>query len=78
MITRLIEQRTFNDPTVSAEDVATRVVDALYSGYGSQMCVPESLNWTSLIRGMPGWLQEGLRDKVSTMLVMALENSKSG
>ncbi|KAH7010480.1 hypothetical protein EDB80DRAFT_750812 [Ilyonectria destructans] len=78
MITRLIEQRTFNDPTVSADDVATRVVDALYSGYGSQMCVPESLNWTSMIRGMPAWLQEGLRDNVSTVLVTALEKSKSG
>ncbi|KAF7557081.1 hypothetical protein G7Z17_g901 [Cylindrodendrum hubeiense] len=74
--TPLIEKLTtggkLKDPSLSPDEVAIRVVDALYSGYGAQMVIPENLGWTSLIRGLPGWMQESLRDTVSIGLLKSL------
>ncbi|VUC38070.1 unnamed protein product [Clonostachys rosea] len=72
MIARLKEQGKMRDPTVSPEEVAGRVVDQLYSTYGAQIVVPGSLGWVSLLRGFPGWLQEGIRDSVSVDLLSAM------
>lgn len=73
MISKLIEQGILKDPTVSADDVANRVVDQLYSGYGAQMVVPESMRPVSLMRCLPGWLQESMRDSISVNFLKALD-----
>ncbi|KAH7276241.1 hypothetical protein B0J15DRAFT_558461, partial [Fusarium solani] len=62
MIAKLKEQGKMRDPTVTPEEVADRIVDQLYSTYGAQIVVPESLGWVSLLRGFPGWLQDSMRD----------------
>lgn len=72
MIAKLKEQGKLQDPTVSPEEVADMVVNQLYSGYGAQIVVPESLGWVSLLRGFPGWLQESIRDRGSLGLLRAM------
>lgn len=75
MVSRLVEQGKLKDPTVSADEVADCVVDQLYSGYGAQLVVPSSMRWVSLLRGLPGWLQESMRDTVSVNLLKAMDPS---
>ncbi|KAH7120516.1 hypothetical protein EDB81DRAFT_914163 [Dactylonectria macrodidyma] len=74
MIADLVKQGKLNDTTVTAEEVAEKVVSQILSGYGSQIIVPSGLGWTSMIRGLPGWIQEVLRDKVSLTLLRALSS----
>ncbi|EWG38640.1 hypothetical protein FVEG_01814 [Fusarium verticillioides 7600] len=74
LIADLIAKGKMKDTTISAESVADGVVNQLYTGYGAQVIVPNSSAWTSLIRGFPGWIQEGLRDKVSLGLLHAIAN----
>jgi hypothetical protein len=69
----MIESGKLKDTTISADDVATAIVNQLYSGYGGRIVCPESLGWTSLIRGLPGWLQESLRDKVTIGFLKAID-----
>ncbi|KPM44520.1 hypothetical protein AK830_g2009 [Neonectria ditissima] len=72
MISKIKEQGRLQDPTVSPEEVAERIVSQLYSTYGAQIVVPESLGWVSLLRGFPGWLQETMRDSVSVGFLKAM------
>lgn len=72
MIAKLKEQGKMRDSTVTSEEVACRIVDQLYSTYGAQIVVPESLGWVSFLRGFPGWLQESVRDSVSVDLLRAM------
>ncbi|KAG4269335.1 hypothetical protein FPRO04_12024 [Fusarium proliferatum] len=62
------------DTVTPVEVVADRICDQVYSGYGAQILVPSNLWWTSLIRGLPGWLQESLRNQVSLILMTAMGN----
>ena len=41
------------------------------SGYGAQLIVPETAWGSSLIRGMPAWIQESFRDEISKTLLRA-------
>ncbi|KAK7417252.1 hypothetical protein QQX98_004686 [Neonectria punicea] len=72
MISKIKEQGKLQDPTVSPEEVADRMVNQLYSTYGAQIVIPESLGWVSLLRGFPGWLQESMRDSVSLGFLKAM------
>ncbi|WAO87442.1 Hypothetical protein NCS54_00475100 [Fusarium falciforme] len=72
MIAKPKEEGKMRDPTVTPEEVAGRIVNQLYSTYGAQIVVPESLGWVSLLRGFPGWLQESVRDSVSVDLLRAM------
>jgi hypothetical protein len=74
MIADLVEGGKLKDTPVTPEDVADRIVNQVLSGFGSQIIVPQSLGWTSMIRGFPGWLQEALRDKVTILLINANDN----
>jgi hypothetical protein len=71
MIADLVEGGKLKDTPVTAEDVADGIVNQVLSGFGAQIIVPSSLGWTSLMRGMPGWLQESLRDTVTLILINA-------
>ncbi|GKT53820.1 short-chain dehydrogenase/reductase [Colletotrichum tofieldiae] len=75
MIQKLVETGKLREPTVNAADVAGAVVNQIFTGYGAQVCVPSGLGWTSMIRGLPVWLQEGLRDTVTRGLLDAIEES---
>ncbi|GKU16446.1 unnamed protein product [Fusarium langsethiae] len=74
MIADLVEGGKLKDTPVTPEDVADRIFNQVLSGFGSQIIVPTSLGWTSMIRGFPGWLQESLRDKVTILLINANDN----
>ncbi|EWY88029.1 hypothetical protein FOYG_09391 [Fusarium oxysporum NRRL 32931] len=74
LIADLIAKGKMKDTTISAESVADSVVNQLYTGYAAQVVVPNSSAWTSMIRGFPGWIQEGLRDKVSVGLLNAMDS----
>jgi hypothetical protein len=74
MIADLLQGGKLKDTPVTPEDVADRIVSQVLSGFGSQIIVPPSLSWTSMIRGLPGWLQESLRDKVTILLINANDN----
>lgn len=71
MIANLTEGGKLKDTPVTAEDVASAIAKQVLSGFGAQIIVPSSLGWTSLMRGMPGWLQESLRDTVTLILINA-------
>ncbi|KAH7305295.1 hypothetical protein B0I35DRAFT_444303 [Stachybotrys elegans] len=75
MIADLVEGGKLKDTPVTAEDVADGIVNQVLSGFGAQIIVPSSLGWTSLMRGMPGWLQESLRDTVTLILINANGNA---
>ncbi|RGP81823.1 hypothetical protein FLONG3_18 [Fusarium longipes] len=76
LIGDLVEGGKLKDTPVTPEEVADRIISQVLSGFGSQIIVPTSLSWTSLIRGLPGWLQESLRDKVTILLVNANDNAR--
>ncbi|KAG4269902.1 hypothetical protein FPRO06_06261 [Fusarium proliferatum] len=61
---------------VEAEDVAGAVVTQLTSGYAAQVPVPRSLGWTSIVRGLPVWMQERVRDSITVGLLRALAVQK--
>lgn len=71
MIANLTEGGKLKDTPVTAEEVASAIAKQVLSGFGAQIIVPSSLGWTSLMRGMPGWLQESLRDTVTLILINA-------
>lgn len=73
MIAHLIEKETLSGAVVTPADVANAIINQLYSGYGARLVVPESMNWTSMIRGFPGWLRESLMDVTSLDLLKAIE-----
>ena len=62
-------------PHVTAHDVASAVVRQVTSGYGGQLVVPPGMGWTSMIRGFPTWVQEGIRDTVTQGLLQAIEET---
>ncbi|KAF4950262.1 hypothetical protein FGADI_8313 [Fusarium gaditjirri] len=74
LIANLIAKGKLKDDAVSAERVADAIVDQLHTGYGAQVVVPNSLAWASMMRGLPSWIQEGLRDKVSASLLNAMDS----
>ncbi|KZL86022.1 short-chain dehydrogenase reductase family 16c member 6 [Colletotrichum incanum] len=76
MIRKLCETGKLRGPTVNATDVARAVVNQIFNGYGAQVCVPSSLGWMSMIRGLPVWLQESLRDTTTRSLLAAIEDSR--
>jgi all-trans-retinol dehydrogenase (NAD+) len=76
MISDLVEGGKLKDTPVTPEDVADRIVNQVLSGFGSQIIVPPSLGWTSMIRGFPGWLQESMRDTVTLILINANSNAR--
>lgn len=76
MIADLVEGGKLKDTPVTPEDVANIIVSQVLSGFGSQIIVPQSLGWTSSIRGLPGWLQESLRDTVTILLINANDNAR--
>ncbi|WKT54471.1 Short-chain dehydrogenase/reductase SDR [Fusarium oxysporum f. sp. vasinfectum] len=45
--------------------------------YGAQVVVPNTLAWTSIVRGLPVWIQETLRDSVTRSLLQALQETCS-
>ncbi|OLN96198.1 hypothetical protein CCHL11_03263 [Colletotrichum chlorophyti] len=75
VIEKLVETGKLREPTVLAADVAGVVVNQIFTGYGAQICVLSSLGWTSMVRGIPVWLQEGLRDSTMRGLLDAMEQS---
>ncbi|KAJ0419577.1 hypothetical protein BJY00DRAFT_313959 [Aspergillus carlsbadensis] len=50
---------------LSADDVSRAVVRQLVRGNGGQVVVPRWLGVASMVRGLPGWLQEMVRDRYS-------------
>jgi all-trans-retinol dehydrogenase (NAD+) len=43
-------------------------VKQVLSGYGGQLILPARLNLVPLVRGMPSWLQESMRNSVADVL----------
>ncbi|KAL4931223.1 uncharacterized protein BDV17DRAFT_23565 [Aspergillus undulatus] len=54
-----------HQPFLTAEDVSTAVVKQLVSGDSGQVVVPPSHGVVALLRGVPGWVQELVRDSAS-------------
>lgn len=71
MVQKLIDSGKMTGGWTEPEDVANRIVEQLYSGYGGQIIIPKAYWWTSLIRGFPSWLQENMRNAVSKQLLAA-------
>ncbi|GKT45911.1 dehydrogenase RED2 [Colletotrichum spaethianum] len=75
MVEKLSKTGKFKEPMVSASDVASAIVNQIFSGYGAQVCIPSSLGWVSMLRGFPVWLQEALRDRTTRGFLAAIEES---
>jgi hypothetical protein len=50
---------------LSVEEVSSAVVNQLERGNGGQVMIPWWLGIASLVRGLPIWLQEMVRDRYS-------------
>ncbi|KAF4415969.1 short-chain dehydrogenase reductase [Fusarium acutatum] len=72
MTAEMVAKGKLKDTVTPAEVVADRICDQVLSGFGAQIMVPSNLWWTSLIRGLPGWLQESLRNQVTLILITAM------
>ncbi|KAF4480046.1 short-chain dehydrogenase reductase [Fusarium agapanthi] len=69
MTAELVAKGKLKDTVTPPEVVAGRIFNQVISGFGAQIIVPSNLWWTSLIRGLPGWLQESLRNQVTLVLI---------
>jgi all-trans-retinol dehydrogenase (NAD+) len=49
---------------MSAEQVAARVLNQVFSRRGGQLIFPDSVSWISGFRGFPNWYQEMVRDGI--------------
>lgn len=58
---------------MSPKDVSSAVVKQIVSQSGGQVIIPSSINFISLLRGFPSWLQERVRDQDSLELVKLRE-----
>lgn len=65
MTAELVAKGKLRDTVTLAEVVANRICNQVYSGFGAQIIIPSNLWSTSLIRGLPGWLEVSLRNQVS-------------
>ncbi|KAG9508331.1 hypothetical protein J7337_001895 [Fusarium musae] len=72
MTAEMVAKGKLKDTVTPPEVVADRIVNQVISGFGAQIIVPSNLWWTSLIRGLPGWLQESLRNQVTLVLINAM------
>lgn len=52
-------------PVMGPEEVSSAVIKQLVSGNGGQVILPSSLGLASLVRGLPSWIQEWIRDDTS-------------
>lgn len=55
----------WTQPVMGPEEVSSAVIEQLVSGNGGQVVVPSSYGLASLVRGLPNWLQERVRDNAS-------------
>ena len=61
-------KKSFTDFILEPETVAEAVVKQVLSGRGGQLILPGRYNLIPLLRGMPSWLQEGMRNSVAHVL----------
>ncbi|VVT49153.1 uncharacterized protein SAPINGB_P002129 [Magnusiomyces paraingens] len=52
------------------EDVANAVIKQVLLGKSAQICIPSSLGFSALIRALPNWIQERIRDEQQDMIVV--------
>ncbi|KAM4064977.1 short chain dehydrogenase [Hirsutella rhossiliensis] len=50
-------------PLLDADDVGERLVEAVYSGYGSTIYLPLLVKWFAVLRGGPEWLFRLVRER---------------
>ncbi|TVY82773.1 Dehydrogenase [Lachnellula suecica] len=68
LIASLIAKNDFTEFTLEPETVAAAVVKQVLSGYGAQLVLPGRFTLVPLIRGMPSWLQEFMRNGVANVI----------
>lgn len=70
MINDLAQYRSqFGQPIMTPEKVSQAVMKQLVNGNGGQVVVPSSQGLAAMIRGLPNWIQERLRDRSSQSFV---------
>ncbi|OGM48815.1 short-chain dehydrogenases/reductase [Aspergillus bombycis] len=70
MISDLTQHRSqFGQPIMTPEKVSQAVVKQLVNGNGGQVVLPSSHSFASMLRGLPNWIQERLRDNASQSFV---------
>lgn len=70
MINDLAQYRSqFGQPIMTPEKVSQAVMKQLVNGNGGQVVVPSSQGLAAMIRGLPNWIQERLRDRASQSFV---------
>lgn len=68
LIATVTSKKDFKDFVLEPDTVAEAVVEQVLSGYGAQLILPGRYNMVSLLRGLPSWLQEGMRNSVAEVL----------
>ncbi|KAH8723113.1 hypothetical protein GQ44DRAFT_828519 [Phaeosphaeriaceae sp. PMI808] len=71
MAAELIETGKLKGDPVTPDEVASAVVNQIFTGYGAQIVIPSNLAVISLMRGLPVWIQEKFRNGISTNLLAA-------
>ncbi|KAH8812175.1 putative short-chain dehydrogenase/reductase 2 [Xylogone sp. PMI_703] len=73
---QLIAQPHFKDPVLDAEYVAQQVVSRVLTGNAFQLVLPKSYSWSvSLLRAMPNWFQERVRDAKADVLIVPTQKA---
>lgn len=52
------------------EQVSDAVVKQVLTGRSAQLCIPSSLGFSAVLRALPNWLQEKMRDDQQDMIVV--------
>ncbi|KAL4884478.1 hypothetical protein BJY04DRAFT_215444 [Aspergillus karnatakaensis] len=70
MIKAMVQKGSlFKQPVLTVEEVSRAVVQQIVRGNGGQLCLPGSYGMGAMVRGLPGWIQEWVRDYYSNIYV---------
>ena len=67
------ELRRRGTTIIEPSDVADAVVDGIFSCRGGQVFLPAGMGKSTLLRGLPNWLQEKTRDDFSKTLLDSIK-----
>ncbi|PYH90328.1 NAD(P)-binding protein [Aspergillus ellipticus CBS 707.79] len=65
IIQKMVDSDARKGQILEPRDVAEAIVNQIMAGAGGQLFLPSKYWFVSLVRGLPAWVQEGVRNKLS-------------
>ncbi|KAJ5166374.1 short-chain dehydrogenases/reductase [Penicillium canariense] len=76
LIDNLLKEGNVKTPMMSPKDVSSAVVKQIVSQNGGQVILPSSQSSVSLLRSLPSWLQDRMRNETSLQIVRLRQLAK--